>query len=65
MFIKRADMANVKVFSQAGIRVIPECSSPRSKLVYSDLIRTKRRRRETAFHTHRRYQENYRQEVSR
>jgi len=62
---KRAAMVNMKVFSQDGIRMIPERNSPKSKLIYSNPIRTERRRRETAFHTHRRYQENSRQEVNR
>jgi hypothetical protein len=28
MYLKKGAMANIKVFSQAGIRIIPECSSP-------------------------------------
>jgi hypothetical protein len=63
--IKRVAMAKMKVFSQAGIRIIPERSSPQSKLIHSNTIRTKRRRLEPAFHTHRRYQENSRQEDNR
>jgi hypothetical protein len=66
MDIKRAAMANMKVFSHAGIRIIPERNSPQSKLIHSNTIRTyRRRRREAAFHTHRRYQKNSRQEVNR
>jgi len=61
MYIKKAPMANIKVFSQAGIRIIPECSSPHSKLIHSNPIRTKHRRREASFHTHRRNQQNSRQ----
>ena len=36
MDIKRAAMANMKVFSQAGIRVISERNSPQSKLIHSN-----------------------------
>ena len=64
MDIKKASMANMKLFSQGGIRIIPGCNSSQSKLIHSNPIRTKRRRREASFHTHRRYQENSQQEVN-
>jgi hypothetical protein len=59
MDIKRVAMANMKVFSQAGIRIIPERNSP----VQTDPFKHDKDKTPSSwgcFHTHRRYQENSR-----
>jgi hypothetical protein len=63
-WIKRVVIANIKVFSQAGIRIIPQRISPQFKLIHANPIRKKQRHRKASFHTYWRYQKNSPQEVN-